>query len=64
MKKMLTATISAILIISIASCGTQTGDSSGSGDNEQTITLRLGHKMTADSLDGQAFQMFADLVEE
>lgn len=64
MKKMLAAIISAILMLSIASCGTQTGDSSGSGDTEQAITLRLGHKMTADSLDGQAFQMFADLVEE
>lgn len=50
----------------------QPGTSSGGSPNASSsapqkdadVTLSMGHKMGAESLDGQAFQMFADLAAE
>lgn len=77
MKKITSLLLSLSLALSLAACGntsdTPTTSSApvasssapaASEPVEKSVTLKLGHKMNAESLDGQAFQMFADLVSE
>lgn len=69
MKKYLVLVL-AILVISsviLSACAPKTPTEASEAttvEPQESITLKLGSKMTADSLDGQTYQRFADLVKE
>ncbi|GAA0317700.1 TRAP transporter substrate-binding protein [Bacillus carboniphilus] len=60
MKKLLILLFSVLLIAALAACSSS---SSGSGSGK-VIELKLGTKMPDDTAEGQAFNYFAELVEE
>lgn len=75
MKKFLTLALALAMVLSLAACGSSktepaATDPSATTSTEKTetpaknVTLKMGHKMAEDSLDGQAFQKFADLANE
>lgn len=65
MKKFLSLALALITALSLTACGDNPSDNTPTDDEAvQTVTLKMGHKMSEDSLDGKAFQKFADLVYE
>lgn len=74
-KKAIALCLALMMVLSLAACGNHSDNQSGASGSspnasagtpvkDAEVTLSMGHKMSAESLDGQAFQMFADLAAE
>lgn len=69
MKKLAVAATAMTMAFSLllSGCGSGSGNAGASGSTDAetpTFTLKMGTKMSEESLEGKAFQMYADLVEE
>lgn len=64
MKKIFYGLITVSIIISLILTGCATNEESSNSEEKKVIELKMGTKMPPESIEGQGFQKFADLVAE